>query len=173
VSQAVLDGLQLDCLQDPFYWDRVRLGLLHGHADQRKYCMGIIRQSLLVAQSDIHTPTMQFRHAERATYRKAYEQYSTLFETIVLDRYVNQVQACLPELIKVFRFAITPLMASTLLSAALNSMVQDGVRKTIGNWYIDYVTKVSDMRTPALNPSLAFDGFSSLRINSQPPLMNR
>jgi tRNA guanosine-2'-O-methyltransferase len=162
VSQAVLDGLRLDCVNDPLYWDRVRLGLLYGHADQRKYCMGIIRQSLLVAQSDIHTTTMQFRYTERAMYRKAYEQYSALFETIVLDRYANQVQACLPELIKMFQFAITPLMASTLLSAALNPMVQDGVRKLIGNWYIDYVTKVSVKRISMPYPALAFNGFSSL-----------
>jgi tRNA guanosine-2'-O-methyltransferase len=75
-------------------------------------------------------------------YLGAYEQYSALFETIVLDRYANQVQACLPELTKVFTSGITPLMASTLLSAALNPMVQDGVRKIIGNWYIEYVIKV-------------------------------
>jgi tRNA guanosine-2'-O-methyltransferase len=121
----------------------LRLGLLHGHADQRKYCIGIIRQSLIAAQNDISTPTMQFRVAESARYLKAYDQYSALFETIVLDRYANQVQACLPELTKVIRSEVTPLMASTLLSAALNPMVQDGVRKLIGNWYFEYVTKAS------------------------------
>jgi tRNA guanosine-2'-O-methyltransferase len=121
----------------------LRLGLLHGHADQRKYCIGIIRQSLIAAQNDISTPTMQFRVAESARYLKAYDQYSALFETIVLDRYANQVQACLPELTKVIRSEVTPLMASTLLSAALTPMVQDGVRKLIGNWYFEYVTKAS------------------------------
>jgi tRNA guanosine-2'-O-methyltransferase len=121
----------------------LRLGLLHGHADQRKYCIGIIRQSLIAAQNDISTSTMQFRVAESARYLKAYDQYSALFETIVLDRYANQVQACLPELTKVIRSEVTPLMASTLLSAALNPMVQDGVRKLIGNWYFEYVTKAS------------------------------
>jgi tRNA guanosine-2'-O-methyltransferase len=141
VSQAVLDGIQLDCLQDPSYWDRVRTGLLHGHADQRKYCIGIIRQSLLIAQSDISTPTMQFRVAERVIYLKAYEKYAALYEIIVLDRYVNQVQACVPELTRLFQSKVTPLMASTLLSAALSPLVQDGVRKVIGNWYMDYVSK--------------------------------
>jgi tRNA guanosine-2'-O-methyltransferase len=121
----------------------LRLGLLQGHADQRKYCIGIIRQSLIAAQNDISTPTMQFCVAESARYLKAYDQYSVLFETIVLDRYANQVQACLPELTKVIRSEVTPLMASTLLSAALNPMVQDGVRKLIGNWYFEYVTKAS------------------------------
>lgn len=86
---------------------------------------------------------MQFRIAERDVYFRAYDQFSSLFETIVLDRYANQVQACLPELTKIMYTHITPSMMSTLLSAALNPMVQDGVRKLIGNWYIEYVTKVS------------------------------
>jgi tRNA guanosine-2'-O-methyltransferase len=137
-----VDKVQLECLNNSFYWDKIRIGLLNGHADQRKYCLGIIRQSLLAAQNDISTPTMQFFVAERAQYLKAYERYAALFETIVLDRYANQVQACLPELTKVIRSEVTPLMASTLLSAALNPMVQDGVRKLVGNWYIEYVTKV-------------------------------
>jgi hypothetical protein len=34
-------------------------------------------------------------------------------------------------------------MVSTLLSAALSPMVQDGVRKLVGNWYIEHVITVS------------------------------
>jgi tRNA guanosine-2'-O-methyltransferase len=101
-----------------------------------------MRQSLLAAQDDINTPTMRFHIRERDKYFRAYDQYSALFETIVLDRYANQVQACLPELTKVMHSDITPSMTSTLLSAALNPLVQDGVRKLVGKWYIDYVTKV-------------------------------
>jgi tRNA guanosine-2'-O-methyltransferase len=143
ISQVAKDSVSFERLYSEQYWNRVRIGLQHGQADQRKYCIGIIRQSLLAAQSDIDTPTMQFRIADRARYMRAYEQYSALFETIVLDRYANQVQACLPELTKLMQSEITPLMACTLLSAALNPMVQEGVRKLIGNWYIDYVSKVS------------------------------
>jgi tRNA guanosine-2'-O-methyltransferase len=143
ISQAAQDKIALECLHDDSYWDKIRIGLLHGHADQRKYCIGVIRQSLIAAQSDIRTPTMQFRIADRAGYIRAYDQYSALFETVVLDRYPNQVQACLPELTKLMQSEITPLMACTLLSAALNHTVQEGVRKIIGNWYIDYVSKVS------------------------------
>jgi len=139
ISQIVIDRIPLQCLNDNTYWERVRIGLLHGHADQRKYCIGVLRQSLIAAQSDISTPSMYLRIAERLKYARAYEQYSNLFETIVLDRYANQVQACLPELTKVFKSEITPLMASTLLSAALNPMVQEGIRKIVGNWYIEYV----------------------------------
>lgn len=148
ISQAANDKIRLDCLHDDSYWDVVRHGLLHGHADQRKYCIGIIRYSLLAAQNDICTPVMEVRVGERAMYLKAYEQYAALFETIVLDRYANQVQACLPELTKLLRSKITSLMASTLLSAALSPMVQDGVRKLVGNWYIEHVVTVSQVCYP-------------------------
>jgi tRNA guanosine-2'-O-methyltransferase len=143
IAQAANDHVQLKCLHESSYWEIIRQGLLSGHADQRKYCIGIIRQSLLAAQSDICTPVMDLRVAERALYLKAYEQYSALFETIVLDRYANQVQACLPELTKLLQTVVTPSMVSTLLSAALSSMVQDGVRKLVGNWYIEHVVTVS------------------------------
>lgn len=143
ISQVVEDKIRLECLHSSTYWNEIQVGLLHGHADQRKYCIGIVRQSLLAAQDDIDTSTMQFHIGERDRYLRAYEQYSALFETIVLDRYANQVQACLPELTKVMRSDVTPSMTSTLLSAALNPLVQDGVRKLVGNWYIGYVTKVS------------------------------
>lgn len=146
ISQAVTDNLQLDCLQNNLYWERLRTGLLCGYADQRKYCIGIISQSLLAAHSDIDTEFMRFRLSERAAYLKAFEQYSALFETVVLDRYVNQVQACLPELTKLLKSKLTPTMISTLLSAALSPMVQDGVRKLIGNWYIEHVIKVGQFR---------------------------
>jgi tRNA guanosine-2'-O-methyltransferase len=146
ISQAVIDDLQLDCLQNNLYWERLRTGLLYGHADQRKYCIGIIRQSLLAAQRDIDTDFIRYCLIERAAYLKAFEQYSALFETIVLDRYANQVQACLPELTKLLEAKLTPMMISTLLSAALSPMVQDGVRKLVGNWYMEHVMKVGQVR---------------------------
>ncbi|KAH7384301.1 hypothetical protein DE146DRAFT_739893 [Phaeosphaeria sp. MPI-PUGE-AT-0046c] len=142
ISQIAVDRVQLNCLNGSSYWDKIRGGLLYGHTDQRRYCIGIIRQSLLAAQCDISTPAMRFRLFEKDAYLKTYDQFSSLFETIVLDRYANQVQACLPELTKLMHTHITPAMMSTLLSAALNPMVQDGVRKLIGNWYIQYVTKL-------------------------------
>ncbi|KAH5411940.1 hypothetical protein HBI47_158740 [Parastagonospora nodorum] len=142
ISQAVIDDLQLDCLQNNLYWERLRTGLLYGHADQRKYCIGIIRQSLLAAQRDIDTDFIRYCLTERVAYLKAFEQYSALFETIVLDRYANQVQACLPELTKLLEAKLTPMMISTLLSAALSPMVQDGVRKLVGNWYMEHVIKI-------------------------------
>lgn len=145
ISQAVVDGVDLKCLDDDLYWSRLQFGLLKGFADQRKYCLGIIRQSLLAAHRDVITPTLDFYVADRKFYLEAYEQFSVLFETIVLDRYQNQVQACLPELTRLLgsQSKISPTMATTLLAAALNSKIQEGIRKTIGNWYITYIIEVS------------------------------
>ncbi|KAF2031211.1 hypothetical protein EK21DRAFT_111247 [Setomelanomma holmii] len=142
ISQAAVDHVELKCIYENTYWNLVRNGLLYGHADQRKYCLAIIHQSLLAAQRDIDTVTIQFRIAERDRYIRDYDSYAALFETIVLDRYANQVQACLPELAKLLKSSITPSIASTLLSASLHPTVQEGVRKIIGNWYINYVVQI-------------------------------
>jgi tRNA guanosine-2'-O-methyltransferase len=53
------------------------------------------------------------------------------------------VQACLPELTRLFATDITPVMATTLLSAALHPTLQESVRKIIGNWYMGYLIQVS------------------------------
>jgi tRNA guanosine-2'-O-methyltransferase len=151
ISQAVLDQIEFECLYDSSYWDKIRSGVLYGHADQRKYCLAIIHQSMLAAQRDINTPTIKMRVTERGRYMKDYDLYAALFETIVLDRYANQVQACLPELTKLFESKITPLLASTLLSAALNPTIQEGVRRIVGNWYIDFVVKVRIYQRPTIN----------------------
>ncbi|CAO2655374.1 Nn.00g104380.m01.CDS01 [Neocucurbitaria sp. VM-36] len=143
ISQVVDDGVDLECLNDDLYWSRLQLGLLKGFADQRKYCLAIIRQSLLAARRDVFTPTLQFQFVDRKSYLSAYEQFSVLFETIVLDRYQNQVQACLPELTILLgsQSKISSTMATTLLAAALDSKIQEGIRKTVGNWYISYVVE--------------------------------
>lgn len=143
VSHVAKYKADLKCLHENLYWDRLRSGLLYGYADQRKYCIGILHQSLRAAQSDISTPTMRFRVSERVEYLGIYDLFTALFETIVLDRYSNQVEACLPELTRLLTSNITPAMATTLLSAALNPTVQEGVRKLIGNWYLNFAIKVS------------------------------
>ena len=148
ISQVVTDDVDLECLRDDLYWSRLQSGLLKGFADQRKYCLGIIRQSLLAARGDVLTPTLEFHFVDRTAYLNAYEQYSVLFETIVLDRYQNQVQACLPnlEILLGPQSKISSTMATTLLAAALNSKVQEGIRKIIGIWYMNYVIRVSELR---------------------------
>ncbi|KAF1947577.1 hypothetical protein EJ02DRAFT_92753 [Clathrospora elynae] len=146
ISQAASDGSKLECLAEDEYWSKLRLGLVNGYADQRKFCLGIIRQSLLATHQDIFTPTMV--HVVRNTDRAAYEQYTTLFETIILHRYSGQVEAALPTLTTLLGTTpetipskITAAMAITLLAAAFDSKIQESIRKMIGYWYMDYVVK--------------------------------
>ncbi len=145
ISQVVLDGIEVSCIYDGLYWDRLRMGLVNGFADQRKYCLGIIHQSLRAARKDICTTFMQYRITERNLYLKAYQNFETLFETIVLNRYIKQVEACLPELTVLFGTSsiITPSMVVAMLTAALDPKIQEGIRKIIGNWYIKSVINVS------------------------------
>lgn len=144
ISQASVDRKDFQCLRTDRYWNTVRMGLLHGFADQRRYCLGIVNHSLLVATTDIFTPTME--HVIRNTYRSVYEQYATLFETVVLNRYAGQVEASLPELTALLgpQSRVTPAMTVTMLAAALDSTVQESIRKLIGRWYMGHVIKVSD-----------------------------
>ncbi|KAF2796049.1 hypothetical protein K505DRAFT_4898 [Melanomma pulvis-pyrius CBS 109.77] len=143
VCRAEANGIALEEVYDPLYWSRLQRGLLNGFGEQRKYCLGILRHSLLVTRGNITTPLMTFEFDRRSTYQYQYEKYCTLFEIIVLNRYQNQVQACLPELTTLLGRGslISSGWQTTLLSAALSSKIQDGLRKMIGSWYIDYVTQ--------------------------------
>lgn len=142
ISQIRLTGSPLASLQSEAYWHMLSDRLLSGFAEEQKYCLGIINQSLLLAQEPIFTNAMEYHGT--STDREAYEHYTTLFRTIVLNRYTNQVAACLPELTTLFGpgSRITSVMTASLISAALHSRVQEGVRKLIGYWYIDHALKV-------------------------------
>lgn len=141
ISQARTAGTEPDCLQNEVYWRMLSDRLSRGFAEEQKYCLGIINQSLLLTKRDISTKTMVYHVGP--TYWKAYEQYTTLFRTIVLNRYANQVEACLPELTMLLGpdSKISMAMVASLLSAALDSRVQEGVRKLIGYWYMDHAFK--------------------------------
>ncbi|KAG9191364.1 tRNA guanosine-2'-O-methyltransferase [Alternaria panax] len=146
ISLAASGGVKLECVSDEEYWRKLRLGLVKGHADQRKYCLGIIRQSFLATPTPIDTPTIRYDASKQD--REQYDLYSTLFETIVLHRYSGQVEDCLKSMTTLLGSSsatktsrITPAMATTLLTAALNPLIQESVRKMIGGWYMDFVTK--------------------------------
>jgi tRNA guanosine-2'-O-methyltransferase len=148
ISQAASDGVIFDCVNDEQYWKKLRLGLVHGHADQRKYCLGILRQSLIVTAAHIDTSSMQY--GANNLDRERYDLYTTLYETIVLHRYTGQVEDCLSSLTRLLGSTtketpskITPAMATTLLTAALDPLIQESIRKMIGRWYMDFVVEVS------------------------------
>jgi tRNA guanosine-2'-O-methyltransferase len=143
ISAAGSDGLEFDCVHEEQYWRRLRLGLVHGHSDQRKYCLGVLRQSFLVTKDSIQTNSIQYGGASTVD-RGKYDLYTTLYETIVLHRYTGQVEDCLPSLTGLLGSdQITPAMATTLLTAGLDPLIQDSNRRMIGRWYMDFVIEVS------------------------------
>jgi tRNA guanosine-2'-O-methyltransferase len=141
ISHASTNSIEIKALHSPFYWSVLQNGLVSGFADQRKYCLGILRTTLLLPRQPIDLPQMVLDPDRRLDFIAQYNRYSTLFEIIVLDRYANQVQACLPDLSSLLGPAslITADWSTALLSAALNPKVQDGIRKLVGNWYLDHV----------------------------------
>ena len=123
------------------YWVMLQSGLLSGFAEQRKFCLGILQQSLALARADIHGDHMVFLYDRRPEFVEAYKGLITVFETVVLDRYPNQVEASLVWLEESIQ-ADSPVHVSwmkTLLAAALSPRVQDGVRKIVGTWYLGFI----------------------------------
>ncbi|KAI4630173.1 hypothetical protein J4E80_001106 [Alternaria sp. BMP 0032] len=152
ISLAASAGLKFTCVGNEEYWRKLRLGLVKGHADQRKYCLGIIRQSFLATSDHIDTPTMRYDASGKD--REQYDLYTTLFETIVLHRYSGQVEDCLKSMTTLLGSSsatnpsrITPAMTTTLLTAALNPLIQESVRKMIGRWYMDFVIESKGVPT--------------------------
>lgn len=134
------NAVQTEVVYSPGYWSALRTGLVTGATDQRKYCLGIIQQSLSLCRKSFETPDITFNFEKKEATIKQYQKYCTLFEIIVLDRYPNQVQACLPELTSLLgsTSVIDSTWVTALLTAALDPKIQDGVRKPVGNWYLDY-----------------------------------
>ncbi|KAF2806444.1 uncharacterized protein BDZ99DRAFT_573956 [Mytilinidion resinicola] len=129
-------------LQQTQYWNLLQIGLLHGYSEQRKLCLGILQKSIAILQSNVENTHMTFKLQARRNYELQYTKYCTLYETVVLDRYPNQVSACLGDLAKIMSPTshIHISWITTLLSAALSSKIQDGIRKIIGLWYIDFTS---------------------------------
>jgi tRNA guanosine-2'-O-methyltransferase len=142
LSYMSANAVETSSVYDPDYWSALRIGLVNGMADQRKYCLGIIQQSLLFCDRSFEASGMTFHVNKKDVIVEQYKKYCALFEIIVLDRYPNQVQACLHELTTLLgpTSLISPTWTTALLAAALNSKIQEGVRKLVGNWYLDYAT---------------------------------
>ena len=112
------------CIKDP-YWDLLLQGLGRGDVEIRKICLNILRLSFATASD----------HANSEA-RSQFERYATVFETIVLGRYMNQIQECEGDLDDLV--SDNSLVGSrwlyALLASALDNQMQESTRKFIGNW---------------------------------------
>ncbi|KAK3680241.1 hypothetical protein LTR78_000619 [Recurvomyces mirabilis] len=133
------------------YWSLLQEGMQNGDAERRKQCLAILRQSVVLAAgidslcgtigNDLVTtkdigPPVKPELKDSAALVEQYERYCTVFETVLLGRYLNQVIATKPDLD--FLSKSTSLVRTAwlhvLLAAALHPKIQDSNRKFIGNW---------------------------------------
>lgn len=84
------------------------------------------------------------RNLAPATVQKHYARYCTVYETVVLGRYLNQVQECEADMdfLSSDKSAVKPVWLYTLLTCALDQKMQDSNRKFIGSWVMDAVPRV-------------------------------
>ncbi|KAL1639221.1 hypothetical protein SLS58_008189 [Diplodia intermedia] len=115
------------------YWDFLQLGLREGFSEQRKFCLHILTASVRKAMAEAEDIHPYVASATQPGFETDFTRYCTLFETIILGRYLNQVEECMPDLQSLaWKSSIHPTWITTLLRASLRPGVQDGIRKLIG-----------------------------------------
>ncbi|KAK4553889.1 hypothetical protein LTR86_009064 [Recurvomyces mirabilis] len=125
---------------DKAYWVMLQDGMQTGDAERRKQCLAILRQSVvLAAEVESICGTVgndRVTTKDSAALTEQYERYCTVFETVLLGRYLNQVIATEPDLDLLSKS--TSLVGTAwlyvLLAAALHPKIQDSNRKCIGYW---------------------------------------
>ena len=119
------DNAGLEGLMDDSYWDLLLNGLRRGDSEIRKMCLNILKLSMVMEESKVTADT-----------RAQFERYATVFETIVLGRYINQIQECESDLDELIsdRSLVGSKWLYTLLASGLDSQMQDSNRKFIGGW---------------------------------------
>ncbi|KAK0333165.1 hypothetical protein LTR59_017281 [Friedmanniomyces endolithicus] len=122
------------------YWDFLRQGLQYGDSERRKQCLAILKQSVAIAASDESSIAKICSSEDGITDRTAivaqYDRFCTVFETIVLGRYLNQVIECEDDL-RLLASTDSAMQAEwlyTLPASSLHPAMQDANRKFIGNW---------------------------------------
>ncbi|WPH02147.1 Hypothetical protein R9X50_00500200 [Acrodontium crateriforme] len=125
---------------EPLYWQLLRDGLKCNDSERRKQCLGILRQSIVVAASK-----EEFRYmvcSETVSQKQAnvisaqYDRFLTIFETIILGRYYNQILACEDDLNLLASSAslVQSKWLFTLLEAGFTPKMQESNKKFLGNW---------------------------------------
>lgn len=125
-------------LGQELYWKALQHGLKVGHQELKKYCLQILRYSLQMLPPDVPLDVFSFDFERRKDYVEAYEMFCSLYETIVIDRWINQVEESIPSLEQLTSPSslVEPRWTTTILDAALRIGVQDSIRKAVGSWYL-------------------------------------
>ena len=124
------------------YWQLIRGGLNISERATQKVCLHIFRKSVALLQCEVRTEVFNFEPAQKRQYVAAYELYFDLYETIVIGRYINQVEECLAALPSLLpsgragehRGFIHYAWLITLLTAALQDTINYQTRNAVGKW---------------------------------------
>ncbi len=119
-----LDSDAYGSLVNDSYWQQLRSGLRCGDTERRKLCLNILKVTVAADSSAGSNET-----------QAQYNRYCTVFETIILGRYLNQIQECEKDLDSLASSSsVTSPWLYVLLGAALEPRMQDSNRNFIGNW---------------------------------------
>ncbi|GAB7357913.1 hypothetical protein MBLNU230_g0080t1 [Neophaeotheca triangularis] len=128
----------LKSVQNSEYWNLLAQGLRVGDGEQRKCCLAILRLSVATAVNDpkVLATISSSLNKSPGTLEQQYARYCTVFETIVLGRYLNQVIECERDLdlLAAPESGIPNIWLFALLSAAMDPKFQDSNRRFIAQW---------------------------------------
>ncbi|KAF1815592.1 hypothetical protein P152DRAFT_479503 [Eremomyces bilateralis CBS 781.70] len=155
------DELQAPLRKD-IYWILLQKILLRGSDQQRKLGLAIMRMSLDAIQDPRETPVLGIRKEQIENDKNFYQRYCTLFETIIIGRYLNQIEDCIPELNKISAddSPVHPSWIFLLFTPAFDSALQDKNRRIIAQWVMDRpellasLSRRQNISTGAGEPSL-------------------
>ena len=101
---------------------------------------------------------------------REFERYCTVFETIVLGRYINQIQECEGDLDSlVSQSRLEPRWLYTLLASALDGRMQDSNKKFIGNWIMRSVLTPSEELNRFFSETFFLDQFRTEVVFGRSP----
>ncbi|KXT18008.1 hypothetical protein AC579_9624 [Pseudocercospora musae] len=139
------------------YWDALISGLRRGDSERRKSSLQVLRASVETCTAEPALASVITAQANCSTsmesVRKQYIRFCTVFETIVLGRYLNQVQECEPDLdfLASRNSAVKPAFLFALLESALDQRMQEANRKWVGSWCLR-----SNLRTDEVDTFMTF-----------------
>lgn len=129
-----------DLLRSSIYWKRLVESLTSGTTEQRRFSLSILELSLPLCQQDFDCAYMSFRVGAKKLILENYGKFSTIYQTIVLGRYLNQVEACIPDLDSFAKSdsGLHKAWLTALLGAGIGSSLQDSIRKVTGDWIMEH-----------------------------------
>lgn len=120
------------------YWQCIMEPLACGTTEQRRLSLSVLNLSLSMCSEDFDCQYMHFHVKSRKEIEGEYHKFAILYQTIVLGRYLNQVEACIHDMDSFAQndSKLHRAWLITLLKASIGLTVQDSIRKLIGEWII-------------------------------------